>query len=114
MLAMYGQSFFNPEVFREMAQLGNSKANQVKEQMVKGEVVNEVSKFHHENPSIWNILAKGADDGECEKMRIDTFNDCIVTFDGMGLMELSQEEHMKMTEAVFVKCVDAAKQICPN
>lgn len=108
------QNFFNPEVFREMAQLGTHKANEVKMKMVKSEVQNEVSKFHREFPSIWNILSQGADDGECEKMRIDNFSDCKVTFDGMWLLKLDQEEHMKMTEAVFTKCVDAAKQICPN
>jgi len=94
---------------REMAQLGEQKANN----LAKGEIRAQIDAFKTEFPIIFEILEDGAKDNECEKIRIDSFSDCKFTFEGIKDLELNDEEAYKLTDVIFSKCVESSKELCP-
>merc|ERR1712224_499961 len=102
-------TMFNLALMTEMAQLGADKANQ----LAKGEVKTQLAEFKTEFPVIFEILADGAGNNECEKIRVDCFSDCKFTFEGIKDLKLSDDEAYQMTDAIFSKCVAVCKELCP-
>ena len=100
---------FSPIVFSEMKHLAEQKVGQLPQM----DVQTQLQDFKAQYPVIYQIITDNAKDAECDKIRVDSFSDCRFTFEAIESMELNQKEAFDLTEALFIKCVAAAKQLCP-
>jgi len=100
---------FAPLAFKEMSQLAKQKVDSLPHM----DVQMQLKEFKGQYPVIYQIVTDGANDAECDKIRVDSFSDCRFTFEGVQDMELNEKEAFDLTEAIFTKCIAGAKQLCP-
>ena len=105
--------FFNPGVFNELSQMGVDQGKLMLRKVKNEKTKSEIDHFKLQYPEVFKQVSEKSNDEECTKIRLDSFEDCKLTMAGIKNMNLKEEEAKSMLGAVFSKCIEFSKELCP-